>query len=179
MAVQFFGKRPAGLSAIEFIDQVRENATGSLFGGDLTFPQLNAAVTKYGLKSSDINESAGDTASAKAKAAVDAMVAAVKAGNPVIALVRGAALNRKTCNDPNGTRYAGHFVVVRGVSADGKLIYVNDTDERTEARLEAICAVDDWINGGERIALSRTRFTQALQDEHAIQGGRYGIIVKR
>jgi hypothetical protein len=64
---------------------------------------------------------------------LQAIIDAVNAHHPVIALIHGAVLNREIPQHPN---YGDHWVVVRGFSADHKTVYVNDADYRTDDQLK-------------------------------------------
>jgi Peptidase_C39 like family len=155
MAVQFRGKRPAGLSTPDFVAQVR-SYSGVPSGSDTTFPQLEAALRAYGLSYDEIPASLIPAPSAQ----VATMMAATSSGSPVIALIHGADLGRITKKG-----YGDHWVVVTGFS--GQTVFVNDPDIRTGT------LPSGWVNGGQ-ITLSLSTFSTAAYDA---QTGPYGIVV--
>lgn len=160
MVLQHYNLRPKDTSNFDFITQIRQSTTGNLNDEDFTFPQLKKALSDKGLRPAEIDRNQSvDEAMNKIGAAVDS------AHLPVIALVHGEDLGR-------GSRYADHFVVVRGMSLDMKTVYLNDTDTQ-EPKLPG------WRRGGV-IALETSIFKQALS--HRAEGNAnapYGILITR
>lgn len=152
MVLQAYEKRPGGLTDQQWIVQVRSHSGNS--SGNLNFPQLEAAISWYGVSSTEIPP----TLSPAPDAQMQEMRNALAASKPVIALVHGATLGR-------GTNYGDHFVVVRGFSDDNQYVYVNDPDFR---------CLSGWLECGGEVAWSYSHFRQACYDA---QYGPYGIIV--
>ena len=155
MLVRYFG-RDAGLSNSSLISQIRSrmnSSTGACI--NTNFTQLEQALQSYGLSTSRINNLTPAPA-----AQVQAMRDATASGKPVIALINGPTIGRHS-------NYGDHWVVVRGFSADGQTVYLNDPDNQS-AKLPG------WIVGGQ-ISMSVTTFSNALFNA---QAGPYGIIIQ-
>lgn len=155
MVVDYRNKRPSGINNYkDFMIQIRNvmNVGANINTG---FGNLKTALSHYGISSAYITNAATPQPTAQ----VNQMKTAIAAGRPVIALVHGATLGR-------GSKYGDHWIVVRGFSADGQSVYVNDPDNQG-ARW------DGWIQGGQ-ITLTIQKFKDALYNAAA---GDYGITV--
>jgi hypothetical protein len=159
MIVQYYGKRPPASSDAAFLTQVR-NSTGNTGLVDTDFDDLESALSSFGLSYSEISNSLTPAPEAQ----IQVIMTAIAANNPVIALIHGADLGR-------GEAYGDHWVVVRGFSADGKTVYLNDPDFRNPEQMKGKPA--EWINGGQ-IGLAFDTFRDALYDTAS---GPYGLIV--
>lgn len=149
MVVEAYGLRPAGLSDAAFIAQVREQ-TGNLLGGIFVPPEVQTALGSYGLtyEALQFNDSDVDTELGRMQAAADA-------GKPTIVLVRGTTIGRG----------GDHIIVVRGFSADGQQVYVNDPDTLGSTAV---------VESGQT-AWPYTIFRQAVADMN--YAGAVGVIV--
>jgi hypothetical protein len=163
MVLQYRGRRPSGLSDMQWVVQVRTRTGASDTGCDggpcgTTFPQLEAALTYYGATWSEVAASLTPAPSAQ----VAAIKAATAAGKPVIALVHGADLGRGT------PLYGDHWIVVTGFTPDGNTAYVNDPDDQP-----ARSGYPNWIVGG-KITLATSTLSTAMYNAAP---GPYAIIV--
>lgn len=161
MVLEYYGKRPPGLTDKDWVVQVRTRSGKAT--GYLTFSDLETVLSSYGLSSVEIS----GTVSPQPGAQMEKMKEALAANQPVIALVHGATLGRQAQYGDQD-----HFVLVRGFSADGQQVYVNDPDLRYPACYQG------WLECGGQASWSFSRFAQATEDAVDRQGGPYGLIVK-
>jgi hypothetical protein len=154
-----YNKRPTGKSDAQFVLDVR-NATGVYGDARTGFDALEKALKSYGLSTSRTSYSTPN-------AQFDAMRRATESGKPVIVLLHGDTLGR-------GSNYGDHWVVLRGFSADGNTVYVNDPDLRTTADSDG--KRPGWkVGAGENKAWPSALFQDAAQKANG--GGAYGIVV--
>ncbi|MGD0247993.1 MAG: C39 family peptidase [Candidatus Limnocylindrales bacterium] len=169
MVLQYRGKRPAHLSDVAWVLQVRARTKVSdtaCHGGpcDTTAPQLEAALRSYGVTYSEVSrvlEPAPD-------AQLVAIHAALASGKPVIALVHGYDLGRGAKNLGDPGYYGDHWIVVTGFTADGQYAFVNDPDNEKANGPR-------WIKGGAQIKVPTSTLGTAMMDTDG--GPFYGIIV--
>ncbi len=152
MVLDAYGKRPAGRSNRQFVEDLRR-ITG--VSGNTNFVHLERAIAAYGLSSERISNQIAPQPDAQ----MQIMRNAIAQGRPVIALVNGPSLGR-------GDRYGDHWVVVRGFSDDGQWVYLNDPDDQAPRW-------SSWIRGGA-ITLAYSAFRTAAYNAAP---GPYGLIV--
>jgi hypothetical protein len=129
---------------------------------ETSFLQLERALAAYGLGYGEISMALRPAPEAQ----VQAIQSAVGAGEPVIALVHGPSLGRRTT--AAGQDYSDCWLVVTGFSADGQTVYVNDPDTADPPP-----GNPTWRVGGQ-VALDRGVFRQAAYEAAP---GLYGLIV--
>jgi hypothetical protein len=155
MVLEYYHAQPSNSSNANLMTQVR-NSTGNPTASDTTFPQLERALSHYGLSYNEISSRLSPQPSAQMRA----MQQATASGKPVIALISGTDLGR-------GSRYGGHWVVVTGFSSGGQTVYLNDPDNQPSRGRQG------WIQGGQ-ITLPLSIFQKAALDAPP---GPYGITV--
>jgi hypothetical protein len=153
MIARFFGRSSLGDSAL-VADARQRTGTSTSACTNTGFTQLQNALGQYQLTTSQI------ATSLTPDAAIQSFKNATASGKPVIAFVHGASLGR-------GAAYGDHWIVVKGFSADGQTVYVNDPDNQGVRWA-------GWIQGGS-ITLPVATFRLALDE--AASGLPYGIIV--
>jgi hypothetical protein len=149
MIVQAYGKRPAGLSPIDFIGDIRAkmNKSGSACPAVSAYTSNDdriKALAAYGIKSTAINGNP-----------LQSIKDALAQGKPVIARV-----NAKTLGRGNYT----HAIVVIGFSSDGQTVLVNDPDNRFS---------NTATPGGANKSWAIAKFGEAL----VAAGSPYGLVI--